>query len=661
MKSKIRLSSYIIIAAAFLTFLNCSNVAIRQPYSVISGVVTPESYYSKSTFIDKDTVSSLFEHNNLDYWIVGTNPNNKEMTSFRENLRGINKRLKNYPITELSVVAENDIMSSYLPTIFTISGNNTALPPLYRETDRNILYEIFHIKYDGSLVSHFDDYIALLDSGYIIAPIPCAEIIGPEWNINNNLRMNLIVRQDSKNQIVDALANRRIFISSGDEIKMKFSINDGKIGSIVRNYDKLNIQYSITNPNNKISAVEVISNNGEIVFSRHGIEQNEASDKFQLEALNDFAYFYLKSYFDNGETAFTAPVWTIRDKKVIIHHITNHPTIAESNNYGSTVSFTAENIADEHLSDFVWTIADMNQNILQSGQFNIKKREKKSITTELSFDTPPENITISISKGDYSFSQTVKLHSKKVGRIIFDASHHNIFHHDFNKICRYLQDDNHIVEIWDDYEQYYDYDNLSQFDVIVLTSPNKVYELIDSDMKFFGRLNKFVYNGGKLILAGYNDSTTAMPIIFMNECLRIVYSKMRFYVDSKYNLSALADEEHNFNGDPNMPIFTGLYPLGDKSISQIYLKNPIEFRSGSSTPPTKMYGVRNLISINKTTSVGGRIPKYTGNYTAAIQHHFGFGKVVILSGINFSDYDIDNLDNKKWFIALINNLISSEE
>ena len=66
MKSKIRLSSYIIIAAAFLTFLNCSNVAIRQPYSVISGVVTPESYNSKSTFIDKNTVSSLFEHNNLE-------------------------------------------------------------------------------------------------------------------------------------------------------------------------------------------------------------------------------------------------------------------------------------------------------------------------------------------------------------------------------------------------------------------------------------------------------------------------------------------------------------------------------------------------------------------------------------------------------------------
>ncbi|MBP5707248.1 MAG: hypothetical protein J6W76_08170, partial [Spirochaetales bacterium] len=640
MKSKIRLSSYIlIIAASFLTFLNCSNVVIHEPYSVISGVVTPESYYSKSTFIDKDTVSSLFENNNLDYWIVGTNPNNKEMTSFRDNLRGINKRLKNNHITELAVAAENDVSLSYLPSIFTINGNVTSLPPLYRETNRNILYETFHIKYDGSLISHFDDYIELLDSGYIIAPIPCAEIIGPEWNINNTLRMNLIIRHESKNQIIDALANRRLFISSGDDIKMRFSINDSKIGSIVHNYDNLNIQYRITNPDNKISAVEVISNNGEIVFSKHSIDQNEISDKLRLDAVNDFAYFYLKSYFENGETAFTAPIWTIRDKKVIIHNISNHPTVAESNNYGSTVTFTAENIADEHLSDIVWTITDTNNNILQSSKFNLRKREKKKITAELSFDTPPENITITVTKDQYSFSQTAKLYSKKVGRIIFDASHHNIFHHDFNKICRYLRDDNHIVEVWDDYEQYYDYDNLSQFDVIVLTSPNKVYELIDADMKFFGRLNKFVYNGGKLILAGYNDSTTAMPIIFMNECLRVVYSKMKFYVDSKYNLSPLADEEHNFSGDPNMPIFTGLYPLGDKSISQIYLKNPIEFRSGTSDPPTKMYGIRNLISINKSTSVGGRIPKYTGNYTAAIEHRFGFGKVVILSGINFSDYD----------------------
>ena len=660
MKSKIGLLSLITVFLSFLTLLCCTNATMHPSYSVISGIVTPESYYSKSTFIDKDTVGSVFENNSLDYWLIGTNQNNKEMSSFRENLRSINKRLKNFHITEMPIAMENDV-SSYMPMIWTNNGSTSSLPPLYRETDRNILYETFRIKYDGALVSHFDDYIALLDSGYIIAPIPCAEIIGPEWNINNSLRMNLIIRQDSKNQIIDALANRRIFISSGDDINMTFSINDNKIGSIIKSYDGLNIQYRVTNHDAKIKAVEVISNNGEIVFAQHDIDENDKAGKFQLSNINDFAYFYLKSYFENGETAFTAPIWTIRDKKVIINALSNRPTVAESNNYGSTVTFTAENIANEHLPDITWSIIDSNQNILQNGQITLRKREKKIITTELSFDTPPENITITVTKDDYTFSQTAKLHSKKVGRIIFDASHHNIFHHDFNKVCRYLREDNHIVEIWDDYEQYYDYDNLSQYDVIVITSPNKVYELIDSDMKFFGRLNKFVYNGGKIILAGYNDSSTAMPIIFMNECLRVVYSRMKFYVDSKYNLSAIADDENNFGRDKNMPIFTGLYPLGDHSISQIYLKNPIEFRSGSAVPPTKMYGVRNLIAINNTTSVNGRIPKYTGNYTAAIEHGFGFGKVVLLSGINFSDYDIDNLDNKKWFIALVNNLISGEE
>ncbi|MBR6060508.1 MAG: hypothetical protein IKP67_00415 [Spirochaetales bacterium] len=660
MKSKIGLLSLITAVLSFMTLLCCTNAVIHPSYSVISGIVTPESYYSKSTFIDKDTVGSVFENNSLDYWLIGTNQNNKEMSSFRENLRSINKRLKNFHITEMPIAMENDISSS-VPMIWTNNGNTSSIPPLFRETDRSILYETFRIKYDGALVSHFDYYIALLDSGYIIAPIPCAEIIGPEWNINNSLRMNLIIRQDSKNQIIDALANRRIFISSGDDINMTFSINDNKIGSIIKSYDGLNIQYRVTNHDAKIKAVEVISNNGEIVFAQHDIDENDKAGKFQLSNINDFAYFYLKSYFENGETAFTAPIWTIRDKKVIINDLSNRPTVAESNNYGSTVTFTAENIANEHLPDITWSIIDSNQNILQNGQITLRKREKKIITTELSFDTPPENITITVTKDDYTFSQTAKLHSKKVGRIIFDASHHNIFHHDFNKVCRYLREDNHIVEIWDDYEQYYDYDNLSQYDVIVITSPNKVYELIDSDMKFFGRLNKFVYNGGKIILAGYNDSSTAMPIIFMNECLRVVYSRMKFYVDSKYNLSAIADDENNFGRDKNMPIFTGLYPLGDHSISQIYLKNPIEFRSGSAVPPTKMYGVRNLIAINNTTSVNGRIPKYTGNYTAAIEHGFGFGKVVLLSGINFSDYDIDNLDNKKWFIALVNNLISGEE
>ncbi|MBP5706448.1 MAG: hypothetical protein J6W76_04110, partial [Spirochaetales bacterium] len=322
MNNKTGLLSIIVVLLSFLTIC-CTNVTINQPYSVISGIVTPESYYSKSTFIDKDTVGSVFENNSLDYWIIGTNPNNKEMTSFRENIRGINKRLKDYHSTELSVAAENDVSSSSIPTIWNINGNNTALPPLYRETNRNILYETFRIKYDGSLVNHFDDYIALLDSGYIIAPIPCSEIIGPEWNINNGLRMNLIIRSEIKNQVVDALANRRLFISSGDDINMSFSINDNKIGSIIKTYDDLNIQYRVTNHDAKIKAVEVISNNGEIVFAQHDIDENDKSGKFQLSNVNDFAYFYLKSYFENGETAFTAPIWIVREKKAIINNITN--------------------------------------------------------------------------------------------------------------------------------------------------------------------------------------------------------------------------------------------------------------------------------------------------------------------------------------------------
>jgi len=642
---------------------NCSRTKLDYKKSVLSGIVTFERNYSKSTFINKETVEQTFNNNDLDFWIIATDENNKEMEDFRINIRNAAKKLRDKYLIEVPVSDNkfyyhnfNETMSIYSDGNRKYAENAEEDITLFREIQANVLFNVYSIKYDGFIQSSLQKYMELIDRGYILAPIPSSEVLGPDWNINSNLRLNMRFDNLKKDDIFSSINKKNFYITFDKDVYIDFKINDYIYGDII--YGKNNLfefYVEVKSPSLKIKSAEIITNNNEILFAYKDLDVKAFTKKGKFENGDSFRYYYLKIYFENGNTAFTAPIWLIKEKKLIINNILEKPILSFEKRNGVNISFNVENVSGENLSDAEVTVKG-DGDYLYRENLSFKKWEKKKLSVDYYFDnTGDETINIQCRHNETLFNGQIKINkNKEIKKILFDGAHKNIFADDMNKIVERLNKNDYYARVEKSIEIADDYNELIKYDAVVVTAPNKVFDLIDQNMKLFISMNKYVYNGGTLILAGYNDKTTEAPIIFMNELLRVVYSPVRFRVDEKFALIPIGDDTNNFRDDSKIPVFNNIEKFDkDDSINSIYLKNPIEFVSLNGLPVNKLYNVKPLIVFSETTNVKGLISKNYSERSAGIVHNFGFGKVVVLSGINFTDYDLDNLDNKEWFIAML--------
>lgn len=642
---------------------NCSRTKLDYKKNVLSGIVTFERNYSKSTFINKETIEQTFNNNNLDFWIIATDENNKEMEDFRINIRNAAKKLKNKHLIEIPISEsrfyhnnQSEIMSIYSNGNRKHAETDDENVSLFREIQANVLFNVYSIKYDGSIQSSLQKYMELLDKGYILAPVSSSEVLGPDWNINNNLRLNMRVDNLKKDGIIESIRKKNFYITFDKDVYVDFKINNNVYGDIIYGDNNLFEFYmDVKSPSLKIKSAEIITNNNEILFIYKDLDVKTFTKKGKFENRDSFKYYYLKIYFENGNTAFTAPIWSIKEKKLIINNIIEKPILSFEKRNGINISFNVENISEKNLSRTEVTVKG-DVDYLYRENLTFKKWEKKKISIDYYFDnTGDETINIQCRHNEALSNAYIKTNKNTViKKILFDGSHKNIFSDDMNKIVEYLNKNDYYARVEKSIEIVDEYNELLKYDAVIVTAPNKVFDLIDQNMKLFISMNKYVYNGGTLILAGYDDKNTEAPIIFMNELLRVVYSPVRFRVDGKFALIPIGDDMNNFRDDSKTPVFHNIEKFDQNdTINSIYLKNPIEFVSQNGLPVNKLYNVKPLIVFSETTNIKGAITKNFKDRSAGIVHNFGFGKVVVLSGINFTDYDLDNLDNKEWFTAML--------
>lgn len=649
---------------------NCSRTKLDYKKNVLSGIVTFERNYSKSTFINKETIEQTFNNNNLDFWIIATDENNKEMEDFRINIRNAAKKLKNRRLIEIPISDSKFYHNNQSGTMSIYSNGNRKHAEadeedlsLFREIQANVLFNAYSIKYDGSIQSSLQKYMELIDKGYVLAPVPSSEVLGPDWNINNNLRLNMRVDNLKKDGIIESISKKNFYITFDKDVYVDFKINNSVYGDIIYGANNLYEFYiDVKSPSLKIKSAEIITNNNEIFFAYKDLDVKTFTKKGKFDNPDSFRYYYLKIYFENGNTAFTAPIWSIKEKKLIINNIFEKPILSFEKRNGINLSFNVENVSGKNLSGAEVAVKG-DGDYLYRENMSFKKWEKKKFSIDYYFDnTGDETVNIQCRHNEALSTGYIKINKNKViKKVLFDGSHKNIFSDDMNKIVEYLNKNEYYARVEKSTEIVDEYDELIKYDAVVVTAPNKVFDLIDQNMKLFISMNKYVYNGGTLILAGYDDKTTEAPIIFMNELLRVVYSPVRFRVDGKFALIPIGDDTNNFKNDSKIPVFNNIEKFDQSgSINSIYLKNPIEFVSQSGLPVNRLYNVKPLINFSETTKVNGAIQKNFSERSAGIVHNFGFGKVVVLSGINFTDYDLDNLNNKEWFVATLKNVISKK-
>lgn len=154
--------------------------------------------------------------------------------------------------------------------------------------------------YDSENNSPFylKNYNYALDNGWHVSPI------------SYKYTTNLLCTNKSTDAILNALKNRRSYVSNNPNLNLEFKINSSTMGTIIQNPSKLNFNISCVdlNSQNKIEDIYVISNNGKTIKN---IKPNSylAKCEFTLKEFSNLSYYYVIIKQSNQKITISSPIW----------------------------------------------------------------------------------------------------------------------------------------------------------------------------------------------------------------------------------------------------------------------------------------------------------------------------------------------------------------
>ncbi|MCG8568972.1 MAG: hypothetical protein MJB14_02425 [Spirochaetes bacterium] len=643
--------------------------------SIVYGISSNDFFYSNESYIDQQIIKQkIFKTNHLDFWLFGTD-NKKKSNFFHSTLKSLTKK-KNGNSIIIQPLYHPDLAnhSEITPLFFTQKINfnqNPTLPVILRDLKTTVLYNGLTQKYDSNINYYLNEYFTLLDRGYYLALIASAEIIGPHWNMDNLIKIGIITDSKKTESIQKALENRQTFISTEANTKLNFQINQQSIGSIIQNdAEDFHMTFKVENQTTAIKKIEIITNNGIQIYHKDQINTNQFDHQLQLKQVNPFQYFCLKVTFNNNGFALTSPIWIIKEQKILLHRLNHkkHYQINDENYYD--ISFTLENISNAKIHKAKVLIQEKKAGQLYYEEIDLKIREKRKIHFQYFYQGSDQyKITIKIIKDNYELEEKINFRDQgNRKKIFFDGSHNNMFANNYHKLFAALEKNQYSPYLIKDIAFFEEYENLEKCEIIVITAPAGFYQT-DESYNIYYHLARYVYLfGGNILLGGYYNQQDHVTIDFLNNILyqfRTPNLTIQYRVDRSHNIYPIYDEKENF-GQNNLPLFktfdTDIIP--PQKISKIYLRNPIEFYAiyaGKEIPFHQLYKGKNIVRFSETTSINRRTIYHHEKLSAAAAYKYGKGKVMILGGINFSDYDIDNLDNKEFFLNLLDYFFVHEE
>lgn len=157
---------------------------------------------------------------------------------------------------------------------------------------------------------NLDDYIEALNNGWHISPISCEDNEYFPKDIEKSIKTTVLCEDLSKSKIIDAIRNRRIYVSEDNNMDIYFSINKMPMGSIIKSPSYIRIIFSAIHNDefDKIQKVEVFSNNNKIVYSRD-FDSNYAKSDFTLKVPKENTYYFVVITGKSNKKSITSPIW----------------------------------------------------------------------------------------------------------------------------------------------------------------------------------------------------------------------------------------------------------------------------------------------------------------------------------------------------------------
>lgn len=671
-----------LILAAVLSILSCGkkeNVVTDENHSIIlEGTATNSRFYSNNSFFNEETTEKAFAENELDFWILVEQNRHGNMPypqKFIKNIRKLGKKsFKRYnrlfiTLPEFSDDIQKGDIAFYFPVIREVP--TAAVSAFVREMGQNILFGTVSTGFNGKISGYLEEYQNYLDRGFVFGAFQSSNLLGPDWKIQNSPRFCVIAQEQTPEALKEALKARRTFVSFEKGTRLSMEIEDAQIGDIFdAEMDKKSFAYHwrVTSDTLPLGKVELVTNNGRIL-SETQVRQPESlflEDSGFLDLDRAFQYVMLVAYFENGHLAYSTPIWIRKKQSILVNDISVENENQQTGKSSKVISFTISNISSSTVSNINMRFLDSKNNCIYEEKMSLNGRshvEVKRVLPEEADSLTNVRIETSINGEIFTYDTAVFPHAQQ-HKILVDATHKNRYTESLNTLKKMMENDGVLFSVSAEGTPFMKDTILQDYDLVILTPPQFISDNVNYEVTFSYALHRFVYQGGALIIAadGRDETKARAAVTYYNRLLRILYSPVRFRYTTSIGFFSIYDEENYFHDSEN-PLFTSFnHNVYGQTLKSIYLPCPIELIASSNTGeiyPMLAYNTISLVQLSQSTRIKNRRlePAQNKNRSAAVITDFGKGKICILSGMNFSDYDIDYLDNKQWIYKTIRYLL----
>ena len=173
------------------------------------------------------------------------------------------------------------------------------------------IISLIELKKDSNKnILNLDYYQEALDNGWHVSPITCEYNDYINSSATNNFITTILCEDLSRSEILNAVKNRRIYVSENRNIDINFTLNKMPMGSIIKKPSYIRIIASaIDNKGEeKIKKIEIYSNNNKIIYSKD-FKSNFAKIDFTLKPPKKNTYYFAVITEKNNKKSITSPIW----------------------------------------------------------------------------------------------------------------------------------------------------------------------------------------------------------------------------------------------------------------------------------------------------------------------------------------------------------------
>lgn len=444
----------------------------------------------------------------------------------------------------------------------------------------------------------YEYYTRALDKGWHVAPTNNQDNHNGRWGDANHNRSVILADSLSRENIYDAIRNRRVYATEDQNLRINYTLNDEVMGTICNTKpNKVNIKVNAEDPDGEnIGRVKVIVNGGKELAVKD-LKSSKGEVTFDLSA--DYSYYYIRIEQEDGNIAVTAPVWIGEVDKAGISKTTIDNNLPVK---GDKINITTELYDNEEYNMDVQSIKYSIDGKVINEASNLGTVESYE-TKNYSFEYTPE------MSGSYNVDIELKATLNGVEKVYKDVLKLSVS--DPAVVTNVLIDGTH----YNDYVSGYYADNMANFSTIaandnikvnvetkeitremlddtnllVITAPCKKDETVKNyaagskpqsfSDKFIDMVKDYVDKGGNLIVCGIADFQDGKEEYQSSTQLNKLLEKIG--AKSRINNDEVVDDENHSGTSRYRLMFTN-YNFDSKYLKDTVPEQKYSFYSGCS-------------------------------------------------------------------------------